>query len=79
MFLALFLTNLKCNVFLSDEFSKFDFKDHTNLNYSFYLVPGAAAVFLLNVITLFMSGYKFRCSIFSSEAEKVVDNGMILY
>ncbi|XP_052772540.1 clarin-3-like [Mya arenaria] len=78
MFLALFFTTLKENFFLSDEYEKFNFDDHTNLGYSFFLLPVAVALFFANVVCLFFSGFKFRCS-FSDEAEKVVDNGMILY
>ncbi|XP_052251103.1 clarin-2-like isoform X2 [Dreissena polymorpha] len=78
MFLALFFTNLKENCFLKGEWEKFSFREYTNLGFSFYLIPGAAALYFLNVVCMFCSGYKLKCS-FSDEAEKVVDNGMILY
>ena len=78
MFLVLFLTTLKKNYLLLDNIEKFDVKEYTNLGYSFYLVPAAVALYLINIILLVCSGYKIKCS-FSSEAEKVVDNGMILY
>jgi hypothetical protein len=78
MFLILFLTSLKKNYLLQDDSDKFDLSDYTNFGYSFYLVPGAVAMYLINIILLVCSGYKLKCS-FSSEAEKVVDNGMILY
>lgn len=78
IYLVLFLTTLQKNFLLQENVDKFIVSDYTNLGYSFYLVPGAVAMYLLNIILLVCSGYKLRCS-FSSEAEKVVDNGMILY
>lgn len=80
IFLALFFTTLKKNYLLSEELkaSDFEIEDNTLPGYSFFLVPAAAFLYLVNIILLLCSGYKLRCS-FGSEAEKVVDNGMILY
>lgn len=78
MFLVLFLTTIKKNFFLEEELQLFSTEDYTGMGYSFYMIPCAIAMYLINIILLVCSGYKLRCS-FSSEAEKVVDNGMILY
>lgn len=78
MFVILFLTTLKKNYLLADNIDKFVLSEYTNLGYSFYLVLGAVVLYLMNIVLLVCSGYKLRCS-FSSEAEKVVDNGVILY
>lgn len=78
MFVILFLTTLKKNYLLADNYDKFLLSDYTNLGYSFYLVLGAVILYLINIVLLIASGYQLRCS-FSSEAEKVVDNGVILY
>lgn len=78
MFLVLFLTSLKKKYLLENDVYNGDLKDYTNPGYSFYFVPAAVAMYLINIILLVCSGYKIRCS-FSSEAEKIVDNGMILY
>ena len=80
LFLALYLTTLQNNYLLKEEYinDKFDIKKNTGLGFSFFLIPGAAFLYLINIIILVASGYKLRCS-FGSEAEKVVDNGMILY
>ncbi|XP_045189838.2 clarin-1-like isoform X2 [Mercenaria mercenaria] len=78
MFLTLFLTSLQKNFLLQEDVDKFVLTEKTNLGYSFYLVPAAVVMYLVNIILLVCSGYKLKCS-FGSEAEKVVDNGMILY
>lgn len=81
MFLALFLTTLQKNFLLVEEYlggKNFNVKDYTNLGYSFYLVPCAAAMFLINIVLLVCSGYKFKCS-FGDEAEKMGSTDMILY
>ncbi|KAL4231692.1 equilibrioception [Mactra antiquata] len=78
VYLALFLSTWKKNFLLQSDIDKFSIEDYTDPGYSFYLVPGAVVLYMMNIILLICSGYKFRCS-FRSEAEKVVDNGVILY
>ena len=79
VFLVLFLTSLSKNFLVIDrDRNSFDVEGETNLGFSFFLVVGAALMYLVNIILLVCTGYKLKCS-FSSEAEKVVDNGMILY
>lgn len=79
IFLVLFLTSLSKNFLVIDtDRNTFDVEGHTNLGYSFFLLVGATVLYLVNIILLLCTGYKLKCS-FSSEAEKVVDNGMILY
>lgn len=79
IFLVLFLTSLSKNfLVIQTDRTSFDVEGHTSLGYSFFLVVGATLLYLVNIILLVCTGYKLKCS-FSSEAEKVVDNGVILY
>ena len=79
IFLVLFLTSLSKNfLIMENDRNKFTVDGHTSLGYSFFLIIGATLLYLLNIVLLVCTGYKLKCS-FKSEAEKVVDNGMILY
>ncbi|XP_056006526.1 clarin-1-like isoform X2 [Ostrea edulis] len=55
-----------------------DFVSDADLDFSFYMLMAAFIIFLLNLGFLFLSGIKFSCG-FTREAEKVMDNGIILY
>ncbi|KAK3597743.1 hypothetical protein CHS0354_006098 [Potamilus streckersoni] len=78
LYLVLFFTTYKKNFLNYDEWKQLRVEGTTNLGYSFFFVVIAMVLYLINIIILFLSGYKLRCS-FGSEAEKVVDNGIILF
>lgn len=79
IFLVLFLTSLSKNfLIIENDRNSFTVDGHTSLGYSFFLIIGATVLYLVNIILLVCTGYKLKCS-FRSEAEKVVDNGVILY
>lgn len=79
IFLVLFLTSLSKNFLVMDnDRNSFNVEGHTTPGFSFYLLVVATVLYLVNIILLLCTGYKLKCS-FSSEAEKVVDNGVILY
>lgn len=82
---TLVLFGLLFGLELSENFMMFDdvnigweSKGRTDLDYSFYLIVGAAAAFLLNFLLLCLSGQTCSCS-YSRSGEKEIDNGMILY
>ena len=79
IFLVLFLTSLSKNfLVIEKDRNSFEVEGYTSLGFSFFLVVVAALLYLIDIVLLVCTGYKLKCS-FSSEAEKVVDNGMILY
>ncbi|KAL3864019.1 hypothetical protein ACJMK2_005731 [Sinanodonta woodiana] len=78
LYLALFFTTYKKNFLYLLDNDAFKVEATTNLGYSFFLLVIATVLYLINIIILFLSGYKLRCK-FGSEAEKVVDNGIILF
>ncbi|CAG5135671.1 unnamed protein product [Candidula unifasciata] len=77
-YLGLYFSQLKVNILKPEELSSFTSGDHTNLDYSFYFVVGAAASFILNLVLLSLSGQKCSCH-YSLTGKKEVDSGMILY
>ncbi|XP_076461170.1 clarin-3-like [Babylonia areolata] len=79
VFGGLFGTQLSENFMMVDDYEiGWRSKGHTDLDYSFYFIVGAAGAFLLNIILLCVSGQSVSCSYWGS-GEKEVDNGMILY
>ena len=79
VFGALFGLELSDNFLMFDDYnSNWRNKDQTNLDWSYYLISGAAGAFVLNFILLFLSGQSISCS-YPGSGEKEVDNGMILY
>ena len=55
-----------------------NFVSEAEMDFSFYMLMSAVILFLVNMGFLFLSGIKFSCG-FTREAEKVMDNVIILY
>ncbi|XP_033757241.1 clarin-2-like isoform X1 [Pecten maximus] len=79
MYLVLYFRYYKYNVLpLEDRLAHFSTEDNANLDYSFYLLVGATGLYLINLLLLMFSGVRLKCG-FTREADKVIDNGIILY
>lgn len=79
MFGGLFASQLSKNFMMLDDYEiGWRSEDHTNLDFSYFFIVGAACTFVLNFIFLCLSGQSLNCSYLGS-GEKEVDNGMILY
>ena len=80
IYVVLFQTNFANNVLPGDDYQiqTFRTKGHTSLDYSFYFTVGSLAGYLFNLLLLMCSGYKLRC-VCTQEADKAIDNGIILY
>lgn len=80
IYVVLFQTNFANNVLPGDDYQiqTFRTKGHTSLDYSFYFTVGSLAGYLFNLLLLMFSGYKLRC-VCTQEADKAIDNGIILY
>ncbi|XP_062597638.1 clarin-1-like [Saccostrea cucullata] len=77
VYLVLYFQHYKKSV-LPREDQHQGFVSHADLDFSFYMLMVAVILFFLNLILLCLSGLKFSCG-FTREAEKVMDNGIILY
>ena len=79
LFGILFEQQLSKNFLMYDDYHiGWRSEGHTNLGFSFFLIIGAAAAFVINFILLCLSGQSLSCS-YAGSGEKEVDNGMILY
>ncbi|XP_060078569.1 clarin-2-like [Ylistrum balloti] len=79
MYLVLFFRYYNYNVLpLEDRLADFTTKDNANLAYSFYLLVTATGLYFINLFLLMFSGVRLKCG-FTREADKVIDNGIILY
>ena len=79
LFGTLFELQLSKNFLMFDDYHiGWRSEGHTYLDFSFFLVIGAAAAFVINFILLYLSGQSLSCS-YAGSGEKEVDNGMILY
>ncbi|KAJ8317530.1 hypothetical protein KUTeg_005434 [Tegillarca granosa] len=79
LYLVLYFGQYKKNVLSAEDVSQqYTSEDRAYLDFSFYFVVGAVVAFVVNFVLLLLSGTKMRCS-FMREAEKVMDNGIILY
>ncbi|XP_041368265.1 clarin-3-like isoform X2 [Gigantopelta aegis] len=78
LYVGLFVSGIQKNILPKEDVDiGWTSEGRTYLDYSFYLVVGAAGSFLFSVIVLMFSGLQLSCS-YSSASEKEVD-GMILY
>ncbi|XP_069140349.1 clarin-2-like isoform X1 [Argopecten irradians] len=79
MYLVLYFQYYAHNVLpLEDRIAQFSTEDNANLSYSFYLLVAATGLYLINIVILMFSGVRLKCG-FTREADKVMDNGIILY
>lgn len=80
IYVVLFQTNFANNVLSREDYQTQTFrtKGHTSLDYSFYFTVGSLAGYLFNLLLMMCSGYKLRC-VCTQEADKAIDNGIILY
>lgn len=78
LFVVLFQTNFSKNVLPHEDYPKFKPMDNINLDYSFFLTVAALLGYLINLVLLMCSGYQIRC-LCTQEANKAMDNGIILY
>ncbi|XP_022342982.2 uncharacterized protein LOC111136429 isoform X1 [Crassostrea virginica] len=76
-YLVLFFLYYKKSVLMQDD-RVLNFVSEAEMDFSFYMLMSAVILFLVNMGFLFLSGIKFSCG-FTREAEKVMDNGIILY
>lgn len=77
MYLVLFFQYYKKSILQQDE-QALGFVTEVQLDFSFYMLMTTVLLFTINMGFLFLSGIKFSCG-FTREAEKVMDNGLILY
>lgn len=79
LYAALFQTNFAKNVLpYSDYEQTFRTEGHTKLDFSYYFTIGSLVGYMANLILLMFSGYRLRC-VCTQEADKAIDNGIILY
>ncbi|CAC5425880.1 CLRN [Mytilus coruscus] len=78
LFAVLFQTNFAENVLPQNDYKYHTFRTESSLDYSFYFTVGSLVGFLLNLVLLMFSGYSVRCAC-TQEANKAIDNGIILY
>ncbi|VDI74528.1 Hypothetical predicted protein [Mytilus galloprovincialis] len=78
LFAVLFQTNFAKNVLPQNDYGYHTFRTDSSLDYSFYFTVGSLVGFLLNLLLLMFSGYSVRCAC-TQEANKAIDNGIILY
>ncbi|VDI38138.1 Hypothetical predicted protein, partial [Mytilus galloprovincialis] len=78
LFAVLFQTNFVENVLPYNDYGYQTFRTKASLDYSFYFTVGSLVGFLLNLLLLMFSGYSVRCAC-THEANKGIDNGIILY
>lgn len=79
LFGALFGTQLSDNFLMFDDYGiGWHSRGQSQLDWSYFLMLGAAAAFVANSGLLFLSGQSIRCNYVRS-GEKELDNGMILY
>uniref|UniRef100_K1QGP5 Uncharacterized protein n=1 Tax=Magallana gigas TaxID=29159 RepID=K1QGP5_MAGGI len=77
MYLILFFQYYKKSILLQED-QVLDFVSQVELDFSFYMLMSTVLYFTINMGFLFLTGIKFSCG-FTREAEKVMDNGIILY
>lgn len=77
MYLILFFQYYKKSILLQED-QVLDFVSQVELDFSFYMLMSTVLLFTINLGFLFLTGIKFSCG-FTREAEKVMDNGIILY
>ncbi|XP_021361201.1 clarin-2-like isoform X1 [Mizuhopecten yessoensis] len=79
MYLVLYFRYYQYNVLpLEDRLADYTTENNTDLDYSFYLLVAATGLYFINLLFLIFSGAKLKCG-FTREADKVIDNGIILY
>ena len=79
LFGALYSLQLSKNFMMFDDYKiGWRSEGHTNLDFSYFLIIGAAVAFVINFGLLCLSGQSLNCS-YAGSGEKEVDNGMILY
>lgn len=79
LFGTLFKLQLSKNFLMYDDYHiGWRSEGHTNLDFSFFFIIGAAAAFVINFILLCVSRQSLSCS-YAGSGEKELDNGMILY
>lgn len=77
VYLVLFFQYYKKSILQQDE-QALGFVTQVELDFSFYMLMSTVLLFTINMAFLFLTGIKFSCG-FTREAEKVMDNGIILY